>query len=603
MDRYTKILKTLVNPSISGLSYAIMEHGRTVAIGALGESFPKTTDLYNVGSVSKVYVSAAIMKLCEMGLLELDGYVCAYLPKFKMADERYKKITVRQLLCHTSGLPGTCIKSAFNSRAVADYKAVMYEYLENAKLKAEPGEYAVYCNDGFTVAEMIVEQISGMNYGEFLKKYTTGPIGAHSTACSNDDVAQSRIMSFKNKSPEYLAVSGAGGIQSNMEDVCKFGGVFLGWYKGILSEKSIEEMGKCQGGSFIENDSLSFQYGLGWDYVDLKMRNFKLSGVLEKGGTTVHFNSSLLVFKELDMVVSLSATLDHGANVLEAAMTLAALYIFDSKGINIFTDREPVPAEIQDFKGVYHSNAMTFNVEINQMGADVFIEEEEKRLPFFADMLYKDGVFNGKKGEKLSFSLNGKDSYMLINKAPTDFTASIGQKFGEICDVPSEWENRMGKKYIVTGGSPYDLFLGDNITGCQIIKTSDGMPALMVLGNCDKGAHMTVAFKPISDDDSCDIIKISAHGGRDLMLPRAYKKDGAEYIFVNSYHMIDVDALPLFEGSIGENKEYKVNKLKYLPSFNKYNRLLILDSQLSTVYDSVTGGEFKGIDEGYILAL
>ena len=54
--------------------------------------------LYGVGSVSKMYTTAAVMKLAEEEKLSLDAPVTAYLKNFRMADPRYTKITVRMLL-------------------------------------------------------------------------------------------------------------------------------------------------------------------------------------------------------------------------------------------------------------------------------------------------------------------------------------------------------------------------------------------------------------------------------------------------------------------------------------------------------------------------
>ena len=63
--------------------------------------------VYCIASVSKMYSTAAVMQLVDAGKVKLDGYVTEYLPDFKMADERYKDITVRMLMNHTSGIMGT----------------------------------------------------------------------------------------------------------------------------------------------------------------------------------------------------------------------------------------------------------------------------------------------------------------------------------------------------------------------------------------------------------------------------------------------------------------------------------------------------------------
>ena len=99
--------------------------------------------IYGVGSVSKVYVTTAVMQLVDQGKVDLDAPVTDYIDDFKMADERYKDITVRMLMNHTSGIAGTSAKNMF---LYGDNDFVTTENvlknLEGQRLKADPGEYA-----------------------------------------------------------------------------------------------------------------------------------------------------------------------------------------------------------------------------------------------------------------------------------------------------------------------------------------------------------------------------------------------------------------------------------------------------------------------------
>ena len=61
----------------------------------------------NIGSVSKMYVTTAVMQPADQGKVDIDAPVTDYIPEFKLADTRYKDITVRMLMNHTSGLMGT----------------------------------------------------------------------------------------------------------------------------------------------------------------------------------------------------------------------------------------------------------------------------------------------------------------------------------------------------------------------------------------------------------------------------------------------------------------------------------------------------------------
>ena len=155
----------------ASVQYAVWQDGKITLTGHSGV-YSKTenrvlldTDLYGIGSVSKIYTTVAVMQLVEKGRIQLDAPVTRYLPQFKMADERYKQITVRMLLNHSSGLMGTSQADAFlfddtDRSATED----LLERLSTQRLKADPGAYSVYCNDGFTLAELVVEAVSGLDF-------------------------------------------------------------------------------------------------------------------------------------------------------------------------------------------------------------------------------------------------------------------------------------------------------------------------------------------------------------------------------------------------------------------------------------------------------
>ena len=100
------------------LQYALWQDGEIVLTGEAGtfsrsENRLMTGDeLYGIGSVSKIYTTVAVMQLAEDGKVSLDAPMTQYLPDFKMADERYKDITVRMLLNHSSGILGTGLSDA-----------------------------------------------------------------------------------------------------------------------------------------------------------------------------------------------------------------------------------------------------------------------------------------------------------------------------------------------------------------------------------------------------------------------------------------------------------------------------------------------------------
>ena len=107
-----------------------------------------------------------------------DISVTAYLPDFTMADGRYTDITVRMLLNHSSGLPGSTIANGFLLNDPDTLAAdTLLEELSSQTLKADPGAFSVYCNDGFTLAELVVEAVSGLDFMDYVDEQYPGPSG------------------------------------------------------------------------------------------------------------------------------------------------------------------------------------------------------------------------------------------------------------------------------------------------------------------------------------------------------------------------------------------------------------------------------------------
>lgn len=116
---------------------------------------------FNIGSVSKVFAGLTGVILRDQGVLDLDAPVAQYLPEFTMLSPEFAQITSRHLLSHSSGLPGTNVRRVFSFAPMPGYAQDTQAGLAHFHLKHRPGEMAVYCNDGFTLFELVVLAVSG----------------------------------------------------------------------------------------------------------------------------------------------------------------------------------------------------------------------------------------------------------------------------------------------------------------------------------------------------------------------------------------------------------------------------------------------------------
>ena len=299
--------------------YALWEDGEITAQGGWGvysktENRALTEDiLYGIGSVSKTYTAAAVLKLAQDGKLKLEDPVTKYLPGFTMADERYQDITVRMLLDHSSGLMGDTTRDAFlfgdTDESAADD---LLERLSTQRLKAAPGAYCVYSNDGYTLAQLVVEAVSGMDFMDYLHAAILDPAGLTDTYAPGDDFDTGRLARTYASAEDTRAlpqdtvgIVGTGGLYATAADLASFGGLLCG--NDLLSQEWLDLMNtdwavKGLWPADSENDALA--YGLGWDNVH--QYPFNQSGItaLVKGGDTLRYHASLIVLPEEDKAVA-----------------------------------------------------------------------------------------------------------------------------------------------------------------------------------------------------------------------------------------------------------------------------------------------------------
>ena len=263
--------------AFAGSVALVARHGRVALYSAGGFAmlFPRrdrmeTGTLFDLASVTKVVATAtSIMILVEQRKLGLNQRIADILPGFTKSPKR--KIRIRHLLSHTSGLPAW---SDFYTRHTKQ-KGIINEISESIELVSKPGTKATYSDLGFMVLGAIVQQAGGYALDRFSQANIFKPLGMRHT-CFNPPPSQSiaatefsnwRFQLIRGKVHDENAaatrgVSGHAGLFSTARDLAVFCQMMLnaGIYDGtrILSEKSVKQM--------TTNQTLEFgsYFGLGW---------------------------------------------------------------------------------------------------------------------------------------------------------------------------------------------------------------------------------------------------------------------------------------------------------------------------------------------------
>jgi len=315
------------------------------------------TTLFRPGSTSKLFTWVAVMQLVEQGKLDLDVDVNQYLQNFQIKDAFDQPITMRHILTHTAGFEDGAvgyliIDDPAKAIPLAD---AMKKY--QPKRVNPPGAQTAYSNYATAIAGLIVANISGLSFQDYIQQHIFDPLGMkHSSFYEPlpDHLAATMANSYKieagqfvSKPFEIIANFGPAGSQSATSvDMVKFGQALLngGELNGqrILKAATVEEM---LSQSFSHDDRL-LGMALGFYEAD-----YSGARVLGHGGDTVYFHSFLGIDAENELTFFTSFGADGGSVV--RSLLFPAFYA------EFFPRPEatPVPpADFADRAGKYAGN-------------------------------------------------------------------------------------------------------------------------------------------------------------------------------------------------------------------------------------------------------
>ena len=180
--------KALANYDLPGLAAGMLQLGtdaftyrNAVGYQDWNEKKPLFPEhIFHMASLTKLFVGTSILQLWERGRLRLDGLLTDYLPWFRMKDERYREITIRRLLSHTSGMPD--VEDYHWDRAETD-EGALERYVRSAEVRdarllwsPDEGRFS-YSNIGYEVLGAVIAALSGTSFEDYVRENIFAPLG------------------------------------------------------------------------------------------------------------------------------------------------------------------------------------------------------------------------------------------------------------------------------------------------------------------------------------------------------------------------------------------------------------------------------------------
>ncbi|MGW7538964.1 serine hydrolase [Amycolatopsis sp. NPDC054798] len=279
--------------------------------------------LFQIGSISKVWTSTVVMQLVDEGLLDLDAPIVDVLPELRLFDpDVAKRVTMRHLLTHTSGIDGDIFTDTGRGD---DCVEKFVDLLEEAAQNHPLGATFSYCNSGFVLMGRVIEKLTGKTWDAAMRDKLYTPLGLTHTvtlpeeallfrAAVGHDAAEGEDLAPVQAWQLPRSAGPAGLITARAADVLAFarlhliGGLTADGTR-ILSAESAAAMADKQA-DVPDKHTLGDSWGLGWIRDDWNGRR-----VIGHDGNTIGQSAFLRLLPDAGLAVTLLTNGGHARDL------------------------------------------------------------------------------------------------------------------------------------------------------------------------------------------------------------------------------------------------------------------------------------------------
>ena len=301
-----RIQGLMAENNIPGVLIGVASRGGLLHMQAYGmanvelDVLVSDSTVFEIGSISKQFVSAAVMLLVEEGRLGLDDGIHQYLPDL---PSEWLGVTVRQLLTHTSGIPDYEEIQTYEAYRLRFTPEQIIREAHSRPMDFEPGTGWYYSNTGYFLLSMIVERIEGQPLGKVFQSRIFGPLGMTQTRMADpEDIIRHRASGYwvdrmgvelmNRDATQPSSTLGAGGLLSSVHDMTKWDEALYG--DDFLSAESKAAMWT----RVVLAGGEERGYGFGWS-----VGQYRGHRSLSHGGQVAGFVANFLRLPDDDVAI------------------------------------------------------------------------------------------------------------------------------------------------------------------------------------------------------------------------------------------------------------------------------------------------------------
>jgi CubicO group peptidase (beta-lactamase class C family) len=443
-EQVDKLFNEVVSPGAPGCAVGIykdnkMLYSQGYGLANIENNVPITPkSVFDIGSTSKQFTAASIVKLEQQGKLSLADDIRKYLPEIPKYD---KKITIKHLLNHTSGLRDyiyLMLWSGFDIDDVTTDHDALNLIKRQKNLNFTPGSEHLYSNTGYFLASLIVERVSGKTLKDFaqetiftpLKMTSTGYINSHTSLVKNRAAAYSKDKEGEyRRNVSYWEQNGDGAVFTTVEDLMLWDAIFYSNTSEYLTlKKALYQKGKL-------NDGNELNYALG--LIHSKHKGLEL---IEHGGSWGGYRAQMIRIPTHKLSVSTLCNIGK-INSNHMATQVVELYLAEHLVEN--SEIKPNDKDLET-ANVYEPIKLAGNIFEKYSGKYEFVDYPGEVI----ELIYKDNVF--------SLNTNFEPVANLVGASDDIFVNDKGQ-----ARIAFQYDNKNSLDKIIYYGStsklPYQL--------------------------------------------------------------------------------------------------------------------------------------------------
>ncbi len=244
---------------VPGLAAVLIHDGKMVWFEGLGfadarEQRPIEADtVFRIGSISKCFAAWGVMRLVEQGKIELDAPVDRYLSRWQIPRSRFdaEGVTVRRLLSHTAGLSLHGLTGFGRSDQLPDLVSLLRGKGTGdgpVRLIQEPGSAWKYSGGGYAVLQLLVEEVSGRPYADFISDEILDPLSMNRSGYRlNPTLEAALARPYDRRGREidlnaHVALAAAGFLTTPQE-LARFAIASMPWHRAAAAESVLSKEG------------------------------------------------------------------------------------------------------------------------------------------------------------------------------------------------------------------------------------------------------------------------------------------------------------------------------------------------------------------------